>query len=209
MDIAVVLLGWLAIVVISMVIVGYLATRWGRDAFGWLVLAAALGPFAIIALIGTRQRDLERPEAFEHRGDRLSREAQNVILVACDGSEPSERAARYARDAYQDADEVVLVTVFPREARPRDDDAPAVREHEQRVATCTTASMDILRSAKLNARTIVGYGTPGEEIVRAADEEKADAIVVGKRGAGLTKALIGSVSGYVLKHSNRPVVVVD
>lgn len=209
MDILVVLLGWLAIVVVSMIIVGYLSTRWGRDAFGWLLLAAALGPFAIIALLGTRQRDLERPEAFEHRGERLSREAQKVIVVGCDGSEQSERGARYASEEYADADEIVLVSVFPRETRPHKDDGHALREHEERVESCTSVSMGILRSAGVNARLIVGYGTPGEEIVRAADEELADAVVVGKRGAGLTKSLLGSVSDYVLKNSKRPVVVVD
>jgi nucleotide-binding universal stress UspA family protein len=209
MDFVVVLLGWLAIVVVTMIVVGYLATRWGRDAFGWLLLAAALGPFAIIALLGTRQRDIERPEAFEHRGERRSREAQKVIVVGCDGSEQSERAARYAGAEYRDADEIVLVSVFPREARPRKDDGGALKEHEQRIEACTSESMNILRSAKLNTRMIVGYGTPGEEIVRAAEEEKADAIVVGKRGAGLTKALLGSVSDYVLKHAKQPVVVVD
>jgi len=209
MDFVVVLLGWLGIVVVSMIVVGYLATRWGRDAFGWLLLAAALGPFAIIALLGTRQRDLERPEAFEHRGERLTREAQKVIVVGCDGSDQSERAARYATSEYPDAHEIVLVTVFPRETRPHKDDGAGLREHEERIEACTSGSMGILSSAKLNARMIVGYGTPGEEIVRAAEEEEADAIVVGKRGAGLTKALLGSVSDYVLKHAKQPVVVVD
>ena len=209
MDFVVVLLGWLAIVVVSMIAVAYLATRWGRDAFGWLLLAAAIGPFAVIALVGTRQRDVEQPEAFEHRGERLSREAQKVIVVGCDGSEQSERAARHVAEEYRDADEVVLVSVFPREARPHKDDAAALREHEQRVEECTSGSMNAIRSAKINARMIVGFGMPGEEIVRAAEEEQADIIVVGKRGAGLTKAVLGSVYDYVLKHSNRPVVVVD
>ena len=209
MDFITVLLGWLAIVLVSMLIVGFLASRWGRDPFGWLLLAAALGPFAVIALLGTRQRDLEQPEAFERRGEPRSREAQKVILVACDGSEQSDRAARYAAAEYGDADEAVLVTVFPRESRPRDDNDPALREHEQRVEACTNVSLDALRSGGLNARLIVGYGTPGEEILRAAEEEQADAILVGKRGAGLTKSLMGSVSDYVLKNAKRPVVVVD
>jgi nucleotide-binding universal stress UspA family protein len=209
MDFVVVLLGWLAIVLVSMIIVGYFATRWGRDAFGWLLLAAVLGPFAIIALIGTRQRDLERPESFEHRGEPRSREAQKVVVIACDGSDQSLRAAKYAAEEYADADEIVLVSVFPRESRPRDDDDPALQAHEQRVDACTTQSLDALREARLNARLIVGYGKPGEEILRAAEDEKADAIVLGRRGAGLTKALIGSVSDYVLKNAKRPVVVVD
>jgi nucleotide-binding universal stress UspA family protein len=129
--------------------------------------------------------------------------------VACDGSEQSERAARYAAQAFPDAHEVVLVTVLPREGRPRAGDEHALREHEERVDACTRSSMDLLRAAGVNARMVVGFGVPSEEILRAADEEKADVIIVGKRGAGLTKALIGSVSEHVLKHAKRPVVVVD
>jgi len=209
MDWIIVLLGWAALVVVSMLIVSYLATRWGRDAFGWALLAAAIGPFAIIALLGTRQSDRERPEAFERRGERSSREAQKVALIACDGSEQSERAARYAVEAFGDSDEVVLVTVFPRESRPRQDDQRALAEHESRVDSCIRGSMGVLRDSGVNARLIVGFGVPGEEILRAAEEEKADAIIVGKRGAGVTKSLIGSVSDYVLKNAKRPVVVVE
>jgi nucleotide-binding universal stress UspA family protein len=209
MDWIIVLLGWAALVVASMLVVSFLATRWGRDAFGWALLAAAIGPFAIIGLLGTRQSDRERPAEFERRGPPSSREAQKVALVACDGSEQSERAARYAAQAFDDSDEIVLVTVFPRETRPHHDDHHALGEHEERVESCTRGSLDVLRDAGVNARLIVGFGVPGEEILRAAEEEKADAIIVGKRGAGFTKALIGSVSDYVLKHAKRPVVVVD
>lgn len=208
MDWIVVLLGWGAIVVASMLVVSYLATRWGRDAFGWAALAVAIGPFAIIGLLGTRQSDRERPAPFERRGPE-NREGQKVALVACDGSEQSERAARYAAGEFGDADEIVLVTVFPREQRPHADDTHALAVHEESVESCTRGSLDLLRDAGVNARLVVGFGVPGEEIVRAADEEKADAIIVGKRGAGLTKALIGSVSDYVLKHAKQPVVVVD
>jgi nucleotide-binding universal stress UspA family protein len=209
MDVIVVLLGWAAIVVVSMLLVAYLATRWGRDAFGWLLLAAVTGPIAIIALFGTHQRDIERPEAFERRGAPLSREAQKVILVGCDGSEQSERAARYASEEFADADEVVLVTIMPREARPPGDDPRALQEHEQRVDASTAPSMDALRAAGLSTRLLVGYGAPAEEILRAAAEELADVVVIGKRGAGLARGLLGSVSDHVLKHAKVPVVVVD
>jgi nucleotide-binding universal stress UspA family protein len=61
----------------------------------------------------------------------------------------------------------------------------------------------------MQSRVIVAYGVPGEEILRAAEEEKADTILVGRRGAGLTKALIGSVSDYVVKNAKQPVALVD
>jgi len=34
-------------------------------------------------------------------------------------------------------------------------------------------------------------------------------IIVGRRGAGLSRALLGSVSDHVVKHAMRPVLIVD
>jgi nucleotide-binding universal stress UspA family protein len=34
-------------------------------------------------------------------------------------------------------------------------------------------------------------------------------IIVGRRGAGLTKALLGSVSDHVVRRAKQPVVVVE
>jgi len=208
MDAAVALLIWACIVLGSMLVVSFLAQRWGRDVFGWLLLAAALGPIAIIAMIGARQRDVAHPQAFERRGPPPSREAQKVVLAACDGSAESERVARYLADHHEKSDEVVVLTVFPVEARPGPDGGGR-EEHEREIERCTRGTLDILKGAGLNARLLVGYGKPAEEILRASEEEKADVIAVGRRGAGLTKALLGSTSDYVVKHAKRPVIVVD
>jgi nucleotide-binding universal stress UspA family protein len=56
---------------------------------------------------------------------------------------------------------------------------------------------------------VVGYGVPVEEIVEAAKSQGAGMIIIGRRGAGLTKALLGSVSDHVVKHASVPVVVID
>jgi len=50
---------------------------------------------------------------------------------------------------------------------------------------------------------------PGEELCRLAAEEKADMIVIGSRGLGtLKRAVIGSVSEYVVRNSGLPCVIV-
>jgi len=207
MDVAIALLAWAAIVVISMLAVGYLAARWGRDPFGWLLMAAAAGPFAIIGLVGTRQRDVQHPEALE-RGER-AHAGGKVVIVGCDGSEQSTRAARYAAREYADADEFLLMVVLPREGRPSAGDDVARGEHDRRVEASTRDALSEIRGSGLNARVVVGYGVAGEEIARAAQSEQATAVVMGKRGAGLSRALIGSTSEHVLKHAPAPVVVVD
>lgn len=52
-------------------------------------------------------------------------------------------------------------------------------------------------------------GKPGEGIVKCAEKESADIIVMGTRGlSSLRRTVLGSVSDYVLHHSQRPVAVV-
>lgn len=201
------LLIWLTLVAISMIVAGYLSKRWGHDPFGWLLLCAALGPIAIVALVGRRQAESERTERFQHVDPRpTDRKAQKVVLAACDGSPVSEEIARYIVDEYEDADEVVLLTVLPIEARPPD--GALTEDVQRRVAHCGDVTAKILRDGGLNARVVLGYGNAGEEILHYCDQEKAGVVVVGRRGAGLSRALLGSVSDHVVKNATAPVVVI-
>ena len=51
-------------------------------------------------------------------------------------------------------------------------------------------------------------GRPGEVLVKVAEEEDADVIVVGTRGHGkLRRAIMGTVSDYVTHHAPCPVMV--
>jgi nucleotide-binding universal stress UspA family protein len=207
MDALWVLLIWAGIVVLSMLVVVVLATRWGRDPFGYALLAAVLGPIAIIALIGSRQSDRTRVHRFEGaRGAAGTRR----VLVPVDGSAWSKRAAEAVTGLGLDGAEAVVLTVLPLETQPRQGaPAPQLQEHEREVARLTGDATRTFSAAGVPARVIVGYGAPGEEIIEAANEEGAEMIVVGRRGAGLTKSLLGSVSDHVVKHAGVPVVVVD
>ena len=60
----------------------------------------------------------------------------------------------------------------------------------------------------LSVTTAVLHGEPAHGILRAADEEGADLIVVGSAGrTGLDAFLLGSVARNVAKHARRPVLV--
>ncbi len=199
-----VLAAWLIVVLATMLIVAYMSMRWGRDPFGWLLLAAAMGPIAIVGLVGTRQSDVERgrrAHATPTRGDGRAR-----VLIACDGSAPALAAAQHAT-TLGGHNEAMLLTVLPHESRPRSD--PRSRaDYDERVAKATRGSLEILRGANMDVRDAVVFGSPGEEIVRFAAQERVDVIVVGRRGAGLSRALLGSTSDYVVKHAPCPVTVV-
>lgn len=206
---AVALIIWAGIVIVSMLAVSWLSLRWGRDPFGWAFLSAVLGPIALIALAGTRQSDLRIPAPFERFNQgRAQRVGVGAVLLAIDGSEASSRAATYVSSLHP-AQPITIVTVLPREARPAAGDRPAEQAHEREVARLTSAARRVLREVGVEARVVVGFGSPGEEIVRLAEEDQAAVIVVGRKGAGLTKALLGSVSDYVVTHARRNVMVIE
>ena len=61
-----------------------------------------------------------------------------------------------------------------------------------------------------NFQRKVVIGDAGEEIVRTAEREGIDLIIMGTHGRkGLDRTLFGSVAGYVVKHSSVPVLTVN
>lgn len=52
-------------------------------------------------------------------------------------------------------------------------------------------------------------GNPGEEIVKHAENDGADLIIVGTHGhTGLNRLLLGSVAEYIVRHAEVPVLTV-
>ncbi len=63
------------------------------------------------------------------------------------------------------------------------------------------------RGLKVTVRTPVG--SPGKEVVAAADAEGASLIVLGSHGrSNIRDRLLGTVSEYVIKNARQPVLVV-
>ena len=115
---------WLLLVLATMIIVTYLALRWGRDPFGWLLLSAAMGPIAIVALIGTRSADVKRGRSASTSGAPRS-PGQPRIIVGCDGSASGPRIAEHIVREVSRTAEVVLACVLPHEAEPGGDEQSA------------------------------------------------------------------------------------
>jgi nucleotide-binding universal stress UspA family protein len=65
-----------------------------------------------------------------------------------------------------------------------------------------------LEKAGFEAKTAVVHGHPSHEIVKVAEAERADLVVVGSRGlTGPTRFLLGSVSDGVIKYAPCAVLV--
>ena len=65
------------------------------------------------------------------------------------------------------------------------------------------------RAQGMTVRTIVRTGSPHEEIVNLATEERAELIIMGTHGrTGLDRLLLGSVADRVIRFSPCPVLTV-
>jgi len=59
-----------------------------------------------------------------------------------------------------------------------------------------------------SVKTVIKKGHPAEEILKAADEEGVDMIMVGSRGSRTSHLFMGSVSREVVNNAKLPVLVV-
>jgi nucleotide-binding universal stress UspA family protein len=140
-------------------------------------------------------------------------------LVATDGSEGADRAIEYAaRRAKADGAELLIVNVVGGYGLPdkvlmafTDDQNVLLKEllESQSAQTLATAR-DLARKAGVGTVLLESrHGDIARTIIEIAQERKADAIVVGKRGAGRVEgALLGSVSQKLVVLSPLPLTVI-
>jgi nucleotide-binding universal stress UspA family protein len=136
------------------------------------------------------------------------------ILVAVDGSEGANRAARFAAELARDTGAALeLLHVY---------DAPTavhlglralskeeLSERGESIAHGSIAAAEEAIGGIVGAEHHLALGHPETEIVTRADELDADLIVLGSRGLrDLEGVLLGSVSRKVLSRAKRPVTVV-
>ncbi len=143
------------------------------------------------------------------------------ILAPTDGSSASRKAVSYAADLAKqlgasltllgviDSDYLLVPgvppSISPTEIRESTEDLlrQAVDAYlDQAVADCQKPELEITK--------VIRTGRPAEEIVKEAESEQADIIVVGSHGrSALRAAVLGSVAyGVVHKEQRIPVLVV-
>ncbi len=141
----------------------------------------------------------------------LGTDGPSLILAAVDGSTTSLRAGAYAVGlARRQRSELVVITVTTTPAMSSlSADAVTVlaQSAHELAADLHEQAKEYLRLLEMEARLITVHGDPYIEIVRAADDLRADAVVVGSSmKAG--HRFVGSLAVRLIKAGKWPVTVV-
>lgn len=149
------------------------------------------------------------------------------ILLAVDGSDDGQRAADAAAAVFGQHPDVNFVVVFVEEphqyeramavavgAGPSafhtpewvEEIAELARTEPLRIAN---RALRRIQDAGLKGEIRLASGQAAEEILKVAEEEKVDVIVMGRRGIhAITRLILGSVSNAVLEKARVPVLIV-
>ena len=192
---------WVGAGMVAVVLVLY---RRGHREGTWLLLGAVLGPLILpIAMERARKssRRLERrvgPAADEATPGRAP-----CVLIGVDGSPESEEAVRAAvRLVGPVAGRVVLATVVSADAADggRDDQLASAEDllsrHRHELTEGTAA-----------VETQIVAGQPAAALLELADAEAVDLIVVGRRGRGLSRLVLGSAAATLTTGARYPVLL--
>lgn len=137
------------------------------------------------------------------------------ILLAVDGSEHSERAARHLIRSLEGCERKEVIVLNVQEAI----DAPELTSHmpqneleamlAARGGDALAPARAVLDAAGVSYTPVVLIGPVAETIARYAKEQDCAKIVMGRRGLGaLGSALLGSVSQRILQLTDLPVTLV-
>nr|XP_022300471.1 uncharacterized protein LOC111108723 [Crassostrea virginica] len=146
-----------------------------------------------------------------------------IVLIAIDGSEYSKYAFEwYCKSMHRPTDHVVMIHSVEFHAvlqttqwyyTPYSFDTNTINELMETEAMSIKEKLEhfaqMMREHNINGTVkSIHANRPGEGIINAAREANADVIITGSRGTGkLRRTFLGSVSDYVLHHSDVPVIV--
>ncbi|MCZ2811678.1 universal stress protein [Modestobacter sp. VKM Ac-2979] len=194
---------YVAIVIALWVLAGLAAVvvllaRQGYRHWGWYLMGAVLGPLFIPIAAERARRDvavLERGEGSPRNEDpdRLT------VVVGVDGSAESDQAVREAGRLFAGGGAAfVLVSVLDPDVAEFPDDPRRRAAHD----LLTDRAGWLPEGAVLE----IGCGQPARVLLEIARAEAADVLVLGRRGRGFSRRLLGSVAERLAHEAGVPVV---
>ncbi|ADI74057.1 UspA domain protein [Methanohalobium evestigatum Z-7303] len=139
----------------------------------------------------------------------------NKILIATDGSENSKNAVQSGINLAKNTGAKVY-TVYIIEpvsaamSRKGPDWAKSAMEMMRKEGEKATEYVEkIGQEADIDVESIILEGDPAEEVIKFADKNDINLIVMGTRGlSGIKRFMVGSVADKVVRHSEKEVLVV-
>lgn len=136
------------------------------------------------------------------------------ILIAADGSEYTKKALAWlvTHEELATAAEITVINVQP-PMPPRVKTlvgAPTIADYYKDESAQVLAPIgQFLDRHKIAFRTVTAIGHAADEILRTAEDAKADVIVMGTHGHGfLGRVVLGSVAQNVVQGATVPVLLV-
>jgi nucleotide-binding universal stress UspA family protein len=181
---------WLGIGLTLSLVMG----RRGHDAFSWLVLGTLFGPIGAIFAVEARSDERVRSELVAAARSRRSGPVD--VLVGIDGS-PDSAAALAAATALLGSrlGRLTLAMVLPYDSGPERRRTARVELEELGSAVPGGPKLELL------------HGRPAPALLEHAAAGGYDLLVVGTRGAGLSKVLLGSTAVDVAEWAKVPVLL--
>jgi nucleotide-binding universal stress UspA family protein len=125
--------------------------------------------------------------------------AYRTILIATDGSQYSDAAAREAISIAKRCESDMIVLSVATKTK----NLPVAKKSAEKIADLAE------KEGVKKVKALTGRGMPYEVIVKTAKDKNADLIVIGSHGrTGMEKLLMGSVTERVIGHSGCAVMVV-
>ncbi len=134
------------------------------------------------------------------------------ILLAADGSENAIRAAKEAIKIASCLEDSIVEVVFvvdydKSKSEVLHTSSSEARNLERRKKISKVEQL--LKDSNCTYKVTFLRGIPGPEIVKYANEQKVELVVIGSRGLnGLQEMVLGSVSHKVMKRVNCPALIV-
>lgn len=135
------------------------------------------------------------------------------ILLPTDGSEFSENEVKRATKLLSDDGEIIILSVASKiEANTPFHNKKNVNRMNKEFKNEAQKNVDRMArkfDKSVNVRKLVIAGIPSETIVKVADNENVDLIIIAASGkSGLQKFFIGSVAERVLKSTEKDVLLI-
>jgi nucleotide-binding universal stress UspA family protein len=131
------------------------------------------------------------------------------IIVGYDGSPESKLAVRVAAERAGPGGTVVPIHVtLPASEWLGSSSYEPIVEHTHHAAQILLADLDDLDVGDVTLEPELIEGDPAEALLRIARSRDAREIVVGARGRGRFRSLLGSTSHELLERADRPIVIV-